>query len=142
MNSWNTVTVSVINVLMASGYPLTEDGQSGILQGRWLDLHTERRGLTMSKRNDMITRMVNVYKLRLRFFDTESRQQQETFTERYSRRDEMDMIRDEFARWKNVKPYVLTGVDVLSKERVLYGMTPENFYKTADVLTRVDITEE
>ena len=73
----------------------------------------------MSKRNDMITRMVNVYKLRLRFFDTESRQQQETFTERYSRRDEMDMIRDEFARWKNVKPYVLTGVDVLSKERVL-----------------------
>lgn len=96
----------------------------------------------MSKRNDMITRMVNIYKLRLRFFDTESRQQQETFTERYSRRDEMDMIRDEFARWKNVKPYVLTGVDVLSKERVLYGMTPENFYKTADVLTRVDITEE
>lgn len=96
----------------------------------------------MSKRNDMITRMVFVYKLRLRFFDTESRQSIENFTERFSRRGEMDMIKEEFERWKNVKPYVLTGVDVMSRERVLYGMTPENFYRSADVLEKVDVTEE
>lgn len=96
----------------------------------------------MSIRNDMITRMIFEYQLRLRFFDTESRQEFDSFATRYSRKGETDMVKEEFGRWNNVKPYVLTGVDVMSCDRVLYGMTPEHFYQSADELSRVKITEE
>lgn len=95
----------------------------------------------MSKRNDMITRMVFLYKLRLRFFDTEDRKETETFVERYSRKDEADTIMDEFRKWSGMGPFILTGVDVLSAERILFGMTPERFYEQADELERVVISD-
>lgn len=93
----------------------------------------------MSIRNDMITRIAYVYKLRLRFFDAEKRVSVETFLERSSRKNEEEIVKEEFGRWTNSKPYILTGVDVMTCDKVLYGMTPEAFYSFAQVLKREEI---
>lgn len=96
----------------------------------------------MSIRNDMITRKAFRYHLQLKFFDVDARKDVETYITRCTRKNEEEMIRDEFQYWTNSKPYILTTVNVMKTEKVLFGMEPVRFYDSAEVLSCEEITDE
>ena len=89
----------------------------------------------MSKRNDMITRVAYRFRIQYVFFDVDSRKEVLTYGSVISRKNETDMIKEEFERWQKFKPYVLTRIDILKTEKVTFGMKPENFYTMAEELS-------
>ena len=88
----------------------------------------------MSKRNDMITRVAYRFNLQYVFFDVDSRKEVLTYGSVISKKNEMDMVKEEFERWQKFKPYVLTRIDILKTEKVTFGMKPDNFYTMAEEL--------
>jgi len=93
----------------------------------------------MANRHDLMTRKAYKYNLKLTFFDIEGRKEIVRYAERITRAGSDEVIRAEFLRHPDDKTYILTNVEILEIYQNLYAMTPEDFYRSAEIIETVVI---
>ena len=93
----------------------------------------------MANRHDLMTRKAYKYLLKLTFFDVDGRKEIERYTERITRAGSDEVVRAEFLRHPDKQPYILTNVEILEIYQNLYAMTPNDFYKSAEIIETVVI---
>lgn len=93
----------------------------------------------MANRHDLMTRKAYKYLLKLTFFDIAGRKEIERFAERITRAGSDEVVRAEFLKHPDDKSYILTNVEILEIYQNLYAMTPDNFYKSAEIIESVVI---
>ena len=93
----------------------------------------------MANRHDLMTRKAYKYLLKLTFFDTAGRKEIERYAERITRAGSDEVVRAEFLEHLDDKTYILTNVEILEIYQNLYAMSPEDFYKRAEIIETVVI---
>lgn len=93
----------------------------------------------MANRHDLMTRKAYKYILKLTFFDISGRKEIVRYAERISRAGSDEVIRAEFLRHPDDKTYILTNVEILEIYQNLYAMTPDDFYRSAEIIETVVI---
>ncbi len=93
----------------------------------------------MANRHDLMTRKAYKYHLKLTFFDIEGRKEIVRYAERITRAGSDEVIRAEFLRHPDDKTYILTNVEILEIYQNLYAMTPDDFYRRAEIIETVVI---
>lgn len=93
----------------------------------------------MANRHDLMTRKAYKYLLKLTFFDVAGRKEIVKYAERITRAGSDEVIRAEFLRHSDDKTYILTNVEILEIYQNLYAMTPDDFYRSAEIIETVVI---
>ena len=93
----------------------------------------------MANRHDLVTRKAYHYLLELVFFDVDSRKEVIRYGERITRRSPDKVVESEFLKHKNDSPYILTRVNIKEVYENMYTMTPEKFYRDADLKESVKL---
>lgn len=93
----------------------------------------------MANRHDLVTRKAYHYLLELVFFDIDARKEVVRYAERITRWTPDKVVESEFLKHKNDTPYILTRVHIVEVYENLYSMTPEKFYRDAELKESVKI---
>jgi len=88
----------------------------------------------MANRHDLMTRKAYKYLLKLTFFDIAARKEIIRYAERITRAGSDEVVKAEFLRHPDDKNYILTNVEINEIYQNLYAMSPDDFYKSAEII--------
>lgn len=95
--------------------------------------------MDMANRHDLMTRKAYKYHLKLTFFDIAARLEIIRYADRITRAGSDEVVKAEYLRHPDDKNYILTNVEIIEIYQNLYAMTPDDFYKSAEIIETVVI---